>query len=116
VLAIGRNDERESRLETLVTVSNVYGIGEREARARIDAMVDSMIENWTDAADFARLDTAARGLLWGRAFLHPAVRFEHEAVKIPVSFEPRPSTGAADDIPATSSAEPSDDVGANMPS
>ena len=75
ILAFGRDGERESNFISLVKCSHVYGLSKPKAREIIDAMVQSIRENWKSAAEHARLSETDRAFLWGRQILNPAASY-----------------------------------------
>jgi serine/threonine-protein kinase HipA len=69
-MAIGRGEERTSQLNTCVDACEVYLLDRADARAIIDAQVDVIRTQWSEAADAARLTELDRRLLYGREILN----------------------------------------------
>ena len=69
-MAIGRGEERTSQLSTCVDACEVYLLDGADARAIIDAQVDVIRTQWSEAADAARLTELDRRLLYGREILN----------------------------------------------
>lgn len=74
-IAYGRDGERDSSFKGLIETCSAYGMARKEAVECVDHLRGSIQENWKDAADFARLSTADRDLLYGRQILHPAASY-----------------------------------------
>lgn len=72
-LAIDRDGRRASRLQLCVDAAHLYQLTAGEARGIIDAQVDTIETEWSDAADAARLTSAERATLWRRQILNPAI-------------------------------------------
>lgn len=70
-LALNRRGERTSALETLVSAAADYRLERSRARDIAAEVTEGIAVHWNDAADFAELTLAERGLLWGRVFLNP---------------------------------------------
>ncbi len=70
-MAIGRDGLRRSQLAGCVAAANVYLLSAAEARAIIEHHLAIINEQWTDAADAARLTEAERQQLWHRQILNP---------------------------------------------
>ncbi len=71
-MSFGPGGERESRFEALIGVSGVYGLDRLQARERVDHIVETIQQDWAEAADIGHLSTKDRSLLFGRQFLNPA--------------------------------------------
>jgi serine/threonine-protein kinase HipA len=69
-MAIGRNGERASRLQTCLAASEVYLLDRADAQAIADTQVDIIKTQWDEAADAARLTELDRRLLYGREILN----------------------------------------------
>ena len=72
-MAIGRNGDRESRLVVCRQESEEYLLTRAEADEIIDSVVTTIEEQWTDAADEARLTALERERLWRRQILNPFI-------------------------------------------
>jgi serine/threonine-protein kinase HipA len=69
-MAIGRDGERASQLQTCVAACEIYLLDRTEAQTIIDAQVDIINTQWDEAADAARLTELDRRLLYGREILN----------------------------------------------
>lgn len=77
-MAIDRDGTRESTFAAAVSAAHVYGLDRREARDRVDRIVESIRENWKDAAGLGRVTSADQERLWGRQILNPATRHGYD--------------------------------------
>jgi serine/threonine-protein kinase HipA len=71
VMAIGRDGYRFSNLAGCVERADTYLLGKAEAQAIVDHQVSTIGDQWTVAADFARLTEAERSQMWRRQILNP---------------------------------------------
>jgi serine/threonine-protein kinase HipA len=62
---------RLSQLSGCVRRAHLYGLTEEDARAIIDHQLDVVRSQWDEVCDLAQLSAVDRGLLWGRAVMHP---------------------------------------------
>lgn len=74
-LPYGSDGERESNLARLVQHSAQFGLSRAAGREIVTAMVETIHENWLEAADHARLTDANRRALWGRQILNPGALY-----------------------------------------
>jgi serine/threonine-protein kinase HipA len=70
-LAIGRDGQRESRLQVCREAAGAYALTTAEADEIIDRQVTTITDEWDDAADAARLTREERSQLRGRQILNP---------------------------------------------
>jgi serine/threonine-protein kinase HipA len=84
-MAITRSGDRRSRLATCVDAAGEFLLSPTEARAVVDRLVTTIVEESDDAADTVELTDVDRRLLWHRALLHPYA-FE--------GYGPAPTLGA----------------------
>jgi serine/threonine-protein kinase HipA len=75
-MGIDRDHNRASRLGLCVASSDIYQLTSSAARDLIDAMVDTINDQWPDAADDAQLTQVERERLWNRQFLNPAIAYD----------------------------------------
>ena len=74
-MAYDRAGNRSSTFAGLIDASSIYGLSRDAARERVDTLVQSIHDNWAEAADAGRLTEADRGRLWGRQILNPAAMY-----------------------------------------
>ncbi|TXK18665.1 type II toxin-antitoxin system HipA family toxin [Homoserinibacter sp. GY 40078] len=60
-----------SQFAALVGCARVYGLEARDARARVERIVDAIRTSWDSAVDFAEMSRIDRDHLWGRQILNP---------------------------------------------
>lgn len=72
-LAIARDGRRQSRLAVALAAAEIYHLSPIEATQIIERQVTVITEQWTEAADAARLTTAQRQQMWGRQILNTAI-------------------------------------------
>ena len=70
-MAITRAGDRRSRLATCIDASADFLVSEAQAHDIVDRLVQTIRDEFDDAADMAGLTDLDRQLLWKRAFLHP---------------------------------------------
>ena len=70
-MAISRSGARDSQFTTCLDAAGEYGLARAQARDIIDRIVATISDNWTEAADHARLTEQDRRHLWHRQFLNP---------------------------------------------
>ncbi len=70
-LALNRNGDRTSSLETLVSAAADYRLDRATARAIAEEVTGTIATHFADAAEFAELTESERTLMWGRMFLNP---------------------------------------------
>jgi len=70
-MAITRDGDRRSRLATCIDAAGEFLLSEARARAIVDRLVQTIVDEFDDAADTVGLTGVDRRLLWRRAFLHP---------------------------------------------
>jgi serine/threonine-protein kinase HipA len=70
-MAVTRAGDRRSRLATCIDAAGEFLLSEAQARAIVDRLVQTVIDQFNDAADTVGLTDVDRKLLWLRAFLHP---------------------------------------------
>ena len=69
-MAIGREGQRRSQFAVCIEAAHVYHLSTAEAREIVEAQVETITREWSDAADVARLTHAERERLWGRQILN----------------------------------------------
>ena len=69
-MAIGRNGERSSQLSTCLAACQIYLLDSAQAQSIIDAQLDVIQTQWSDAADAARLTELERHQLFRREILN----------------------------------------------
>jgi serine/threonine-protein kinase HipA len=84
-LALTRDGDRTSSLETLVGAAADYRLSRGDARTIAEEVIDTIATHWDDATDFAEMTAADRELMWGRMFLNPG------SVRGIATTPPRPS-------------------------
>ncbi|CAN5386899.1 type II toxin-antitoxin system HipA family toxin [soil metagenome] len=70
-MALTRAGDRRSRLATCIQAASEFLLSQAEARDIVDRLVQTIIEEFDDAANTVGLTDVDRKLLWRRAFLHP---------------------------------------------
>jgi hypothetical protein len=75
-MAYGPDGERRSRLAPLVDAAHLYLLDRVEAREIVDRVVAVIRDEWSDAADRARLTHADRDLLRESQILNPSIFYE----------------------------------------
>lgn len=70
-MTVTRAGDRRSRLATCIEAAGEFLLPEAQARAIVDRLVQTVVDEFDDAADTVGLTALDRKLLWGRAFLHP---------------------------------------------
>ncbi len=70
-MAVTRAGDRRSRLATCIDAAGEFLLSEAQARAVVDRLVQTVVDEFDDAADTVGLTDVDRKLLWRRAFLHP---------------------------------------------
>jgi serine/threonine-protein kinase HipA len=70
-MAVTRAGDRRSRLATCIDAAGEFLLSEAQARAIVDRLVQTVVDQFNDAADTVGLTDVDRKLLWRRAFLHP---------------------------------------------
>lgn len=75
-MAIGRDGERRSQLAVCLRAAHVYHLTTVEAQEIIDHQVETITEEWDDAADRARLTSVERRRLWGTQILNEFVTYD----------------------------------------
>jgi len=72
-MAIGRSGERSSQLRTCLAACQIYLLDTAQAQSIIDAQIDVIQTQWSDAADAARLTELERRQLFRREILNEFV-------------------------------------------
>ncbi len=75
-MGIDRSHNRASRLGLCMAASDIYQLTKSAARDPFDAMIETINDQWSDAADDAELTNAERDRLWHRQFLNPAINYD----------------------------------------
>jgi serine/threonine-protein kinase HipA len=70
-MAVTRSGDRRSRLATCIDAAGEFLLSAVQARAIVDRLVQTVVDEFDDAADTVGLTDVDRKLLWRRAFLHP---------------------------------------------
>ena len=70
-MAVTRPGDRRSRLATCIDAAGEFLLSETRARAIVERLVQTIVDEFDDAADTVGLTALDRTLLWRRAFLHP---------------------------------------------
>jgi serine/threonine-protein kinase HipA len=78
-MAIGRNGERDSKLQVCVDAAATYLLSESEARDIVESQLTLINEQWSDAADTAHLTALEREQLWGQQILNPFIFYDWTA-------------------------------------
>lgn len=86
-MAIGPDGERLATVRTCVDAAGVYDLTAKEATAIVDEVIDTLVTQWHDAADRARLTVVQRQQLWGRQLCN---RFATDGWCDPLPEPPRP--------------------------
>jgi serine/threonine-protein kinase HipA len=68
---------KRSHFAALLGQARIYGLTQQDARERIDRLVASIRENWSDAADVGELNQTNREYLWGLQILNPAAFYDY---------------------------------------
>ncbi len=89
-MALTRAGDRRSRLATCLHAHAEFLLSEAQARTIIERLVQHIVDEFDDVCDMVGLTELDRGLLVGRAFLHPYA-FE--------GFGPAPTLSALTSIP-----------------
>ncbi len=76
-MAFGRGGEKISNFGALIRESETYGLSGLEARDMIDQLVETIREEWDDAAEAARLSESDKQRLFDRQLLPRAAFFEY---------------------------------------
>jgi serine/threonine-protein kinase HipA len=71
-IAYDRTGRRDAVFAGLIAAAPEYDLTRPDARAMIDALVETIRATWTEAADAARLTQSDRAYLWGRQILNRA--------------------------------------------
>lgn len=74
-MAIGRGGERASRLQVCLDAAGEYHLDRQRAADIIEHQLAVINDQWSDAADAARLTEIERQYLWSRQILNPSVRY-----------------------------------------
>lgn len=69
-MAIGSDGFRMSQLAGCVARASTYMLTEREARALVDELVETIVREWDDVCDRARMTEIERAYFWRRQFLN----------------------------------------------
>ncbi len=72
-MAIGRDGSRASQLRVCLDAAAEYHLDPPDARSIIEEMLTTITEQWSTAADAARLTHLERTQLWGRQILSPFI-------------------------------------------
>lgn len=75
-MAISAAGDRVSQLRVCVAAAAEYQLDPDRAAEIIDEMVTAIREQWTDAADAARLTNLERTRLWGNQILNPFIFYD----------------------------------------
>lgn len=76
-MEIGPGAGRMAQVGTCIAAAATYELDETEARAIVDRQQQVIHDQWSDAADVARLTTSERDALWGRQVLNPFATYGH---------------------------------------
>jgi serine/threonine-protein kinase HipA len=68
---------RQSNFAALLTQAHLYGLTHQAARDTIDQLVESIRDNWNDAADVGELTHHDRDHLWGLQMLNAAAFYDY---------------------------------------
>lgn len=72
-MAISRDGDRRSRLQTCEKASAVFHLSSSEAKDIIEYQLATVEGNWASAADAANLDDVDRNRLYGGAVMNPSI-------------------------------------------
>lgn len=75
-MAIGRTGARASQLRVCRDAAAIYQLEVRDATAIIEAMVTVVRDQWSEAADAARLTQLERAQLWKNQILNPFIFYD----------------------------------------
>lgn len=81
-IAYGREQQRVSDLAQLVAVAHEYDLSAREARLMVQHLIDTIRDEWIDAAEVAQLTRFDREFLYGRQILNPGAVRAFESVQV----------------------------------
>ena len=70
-----RNGSKRNNLSDLIAARSLYDLTKDQASSIVARIEDAIREHWAEAADFGRLTSADRRLLWGRQFLNPGTLY-----------------------------------------
>ena len=70
-MAVTRAGDRRSRLATCLDAAAEFLLSDAQARTIMDRLVQTVVDDFDDAADTVGLTELDRTLLWRRALLHP---------------------------------------------
>ncbi|KQM16625.1 hypothetical protein ASF83_12620 [Plantibacter sp. Leaf171] len=76
-MAYGRSGEKRSNFAELVKASAIYGLSPEDARAIIDHIIETIRDQFDDAADLARVPLRDIELLKKHLFLNPGVLHDY---------------------------------------
>ena len=71
-MSIDRAGRRTANLAVCVAAAGEYGLSAKQARAIVDAQIDTVLACWADAAEEARLRHRDAEAMMGRQVLNPA--------------------------------------------
>ncbi|AOY73632.1 hypothetical protein ARZXY2_4132 [Arthrobacter sp. ZXY-2] len=74
-IAYDRNGTKRNNLSDLIAARSLYDLTKDQASSIVARIEDAIREHWAEAADFGRLTSADRRLLWGRQFLNPGTLY-----------------------------------------
>lgn len=74
-IAYDRTGRRANNFAELITARSLYDLTSAGAAEIVTRVEEAIRTHWEEAADFARLTTADRRLLWGRQFLNPGTLY-----------------------------------------
>ena len=74
-IAYDRNGTKRNNLSDLIAARSLYDLTKGQANSIVARIEDAIREHWAEAADFGRLTSADRRLLWGRQFLNPGTLY-----------------------------------------
>lgn len=74
-IAYDRVGSKRNNFADLLAVAHLYDLTAGEGEAVLGRVEDAICTHWEEAADFGRLTSADRRLLWGRQFLNPGTLY-----------------------------------------
>lgn len=74
-IAYDRTGTKRNNLSDLIAARSLYDLTKDQANSIVARIEDAIREHWAEAADFGRLTSADRRLLWGRQFLNPGTLY-----------------------------------------
>ena len=77
IMAIDRLGTRRSQVAVCVASADIYHLDPHDARAIIDAQIDTIRRDWPEVCDLAQLAVVDRKQLWNTAILNPYATYDY---------------------------------------